>query len=175
MLIKLLIKNFMRYLSSLLFLIVVITFYSCTGSTENKDYESEQNEDIETLAAANWNDTTTMGKVINRYYEDSLVKDGEIAMEIEDPLMNSRMPYLYPQIQKVLRPRFKKVSPTVGYMPVLMTTSKDSVIVDFQITWKKGEFVVTDKFLQKVANEPRYEWIENDGYWVRRDVIVFEK
>ncbi|WP_338793373.1 hypothetical protein [Bernardetia sp. MNP-M8] len=164
----------MRYLSSLLFVIVVITFYSCTSSTENKDSESEQNEEIETLAA-NWNDTTTMGKVINRYYEDSLLKDGKIAMEIEDPLMNSRLPYRYPQIQKVLRPRFKKVSPTVGYMPVLMTTSKDSVIVDFQITWKKGEFVVTDKFLQKVGNEPRYEWIENDGYWVRRDVIDEEK
>lgn len=165
----------MRYLSSLLFVIVVITFYSCTDSTKNKDSESEQNEETETLAAANWNDTTTMGKVINRYYEDSLLKDGKIAMEIKDPLMNSRKPYLYPQIQKVLRPRFKKVSSTVGYMPVLMTTLKDSVIVDFQITWKNGEFVVTDKFLQKVGNEPRYEWIENRDSWVRRDVIVVEK
>ncbi|WP_338760387.1 hypothetical protein WAF17_13505 [Bernardetia sp. ABR2-2B] len=162
----------MRYLYAVLFVVFLTTFYSCTSSTETKETKTEETENV---ASVNWNDTTAMGKVINRLYEDSLLTEGNIAMKIKDPFMRGAIPYRFVQIQKILRPRFKKVSSTVGYMPVLMTTSKDSVIVDFQMTWKDGKFVVTDRFLQKVGTQPRYEWVENDEYWVRRDIIEVEK
>jgi hypothetical protein len=160
----------MRYLYPVLFSILLLAFYSCTDSKEK--------ETAVVLSVANWNDTTTMGKVINNYYKDSVFKTGKIAMEIRDPFMNKRTPYHYLQLQKVLRPEFKKTSKTVGYMPVFMKgLSSDSVIVDFQLTWQQpnptdsaGVFVVTDKSVQRVGSQSRYEWVQDGEYWIRRNV-----
>lgn len=175
MLIKLLTNKTMRYLYLVLFSILLLGFYSCTDSKEK--------ETAVTLSAANWSDTTTMGKVINDYYKDSVFKTGKIAMEIRDPFMNKRTPYHYLQLQKVLRPELKKTSKTVAYMPVFMKgLSSDSIIVDFQLTWRQpnptdsaGVFVVTDKSVQRVGNQLRYEWIQEGEYWIRKNVEVPEE
>jgi hypothetical protein len=166
----------MRYLYILLFLVIAIGFYSCT------DTEQKQENNKVALVAANWNDTTTMGKVINDYYKDSVFKVRKTVMEIRDPFMNSRMPYQYLQLIKVLRPQFKQTSKTMGFMPVFMTGFLDSAIVDFQITWTQpnpndsaGVFVVTDKLVQRVGNQPRYEWTQEGEYWIRKNVEVPEE
>ncbi|AFM04450.1 hypothetical protein Fleli_2067 [Bernardetia litoralis DSM 6794] len=169
----------MRYLFSyiyiFLFSVVLIGFYSCTNSkTEEKNTVA--------LAAVNWNDTTTMGKVINDYYKDSVFKAGKIAMKIRDPFINSKLPYQHLQLHKVLRPQFKRASSTIGYMPVLMMGLSDSAIVDFQITWTQiaptdstGKFVVTDVFLQRIGKEFRYEWVKEEEYWIRKNIEMSEE
>ena len=151
-------------------------FYSCT------DTKTNEKEAAVALSAANWNDTTTLGKVINDYYKDSVHKVGKVAMQIRDPFMTSRVPYQYLQLQKVLRTQFKKTSKTVGFMPVLMTGLLDTAIVDFQITWiqpnpndSAGVFVVTDKAVQLVGNQSRYEWTKEGEYWIRKNVEVAQQ
>ena len=168
--------NLSSYIYFFLFSVLLISLYSCNDS------KTTEKETSVALMAANWTDTTTMGKVINDYYKDSVSKVGKISMEIRDPFMNSRRPNYYVQLQKVLRPQFKKASPTVGYMPVLMHGVTDSVIVDFQITWQQtdpkdstGKFVVTDVCLQRVGKQPRYEWVQEGDYWIRKNVEVTEK
>ena len=161
----------MRHLISILCLFIVLGgLFSC-GTKENKEEEKV------VLMKANWSDTTALAKAIDIYYKDSVIKQGKIAMDVRDAFIPSRLPYQYLQLHKIYRPKFKVASPTIGYMPVLMLSGKDSAIVDFQITWQQpnpkdsvGEFVVTDNFLQTIGNTPRYEWIEEDNYWIRKNV-----
>ena len=149
----------MRHIYILCLSIFLISFYSCT--------DTKKEETTVALSVVNWNDTTTIAKVINDYYKDSVFKVGKIAMEIRDPFMNRKIPYQYLEMQKVLRKELKRISPTTAYMPVLMTGMKEDAIVDFQIEWQQptstdsiGSFVVIDKFIQKVGTQPRYEWIK---------------
>lgn len=165
----------MRYLYSLFLLACVISFYSCTDSSKKEEVTIP-------LTVANWNDTTAIAKVINDYYKDSVFKAGKIAMEIRDPFMNRQLPYQYLELQRVLRTRLKQTSPTVAYMPVLMISLKDSAIVDFQIEWQQpnpsdsaGVFVVTDKFIQKMGTELRYDWVKENKYWIRKNVEMPEE
>ncbi len=158
----------MRYLYSLFVLVLFVGLYSCETTQEEKGVP---------LSPANWNDTTAIGKLINDYYKDSVFKVGKIAMEIKDPSLNKSNPYLYMELQKVLRPKLKQTSATTAYMPVLMFELRDSAIVDFQIEWQQlnpndsaGTFVVVDKFVQKFGTQPRYEWVKEDEFWIRKNV-----
>lgn len=153
---------------------MILGLYSCTSKQDS------ENESRVPLMKVDWSDTTTIGKVINDYYKDSVFKLNKGALEIRDPFMNSYLPYRYTQLQKVLRPHFKQTTPLVGYMPTLMRElTGDSVIVDFQITWQQispedslGKFIVTDKFIQKVNEQLHYEWIKEGDYWIRKNVEV---
>lgn len=163
----------MRYsIYSLVLLVLLGTFFSCTDTNTSQ----EKNETV-SLVKVNWADTTQIAKAIDVFYKDSVLKKGKVALEIRDPLMKSHHPYYYLQLHKIYRQDFKPATATIGYMPVLMLSSKDSTIVDFQITWTQkspqdsaGYFVVTDKFLQSIANQPRYEWEQEGEYWVRKNV-----
>jgi len=164
----------MRYLIySLLVSVFITSLFSCTDSKQSKEEEKVA------LMKANWSDTTALAKAIDVYYKDSVFKKGEIALGVRDAFIRSKIPYHYLQLHKIYRPKFKLSSPTVGYMPVLMLSGNDSAIVDFQITWQQpnvsdsvGQFVVTDNFLQTISNTPRYEWVEEDNYWIRKNVEI---
>ncbi|WP_375559044.1 hypothetical protein ACE193_15035 [Bernardetia sp. OM2101] len=167
----------MRCLIYSLFLSVLIgSLFSCTDSKQNKEEEKVA------LMKANWSDTTALAKAIDVFYKDSVFKNGKIALEVRDGTIKSKAPYRYLQLHKIYRPKFKLTSSTVGYMPVLMLSGADSAIVDFQLTWQQispkdslGKFMVTDKFLQSVNHQARYEWIQEGEYWIRKNVEVSEQ
>jgi hypothetical protein len=162
----------MRYLIySLLVSVFIGILFSCTDSKQNKEEEKVA------LMKANWSDTMALAKAIDVFYTDSVLNQGKIALDVRDAVIRSKVPYHYLQLHKIYRPKFKLASATMGYMPVLMISGVDSVIVDFQITWQQispkdslGKFMVTDKFAQLVNNQPRYEWIQEEEYWIRKNV-----
>lgn len=162
----------MRYLIYSLFVVLLFSLFSCDSS---KNTETE-NGSVK-LMKANWSDTTALAKSIDVFYKDSVLKQGNVALELRDPFLRSGRPYQYLQLHKVKRPDFKLASPTMGYMPVLMLSGNDSAIVDFQISWVQpdpkdsvGKFMVTDKFLQTIKNQPRYQWTQEKEYWIRVNV-----
>lgn len=163
----------MRYLISLFLSVLVMGLSSCKDTNE----KNTQDKESIALAAADWSDTTALAKAIDVFYKDSVLKQGNISLKVRDAFMRSSNPYQYLQLHKIYRSKFKLAAPTVGYMPVLMLSGKDSAIVDFQISWLRvnpndsiGKFVVTDKFLQTIENQSRYEWIQEDNYWIRKNV-----
>jgi hypothetical protein len=164
-------KRAMRYLIYSLFVVVMLSLYSCdtSKSTENEN-------DAVALMKPNWGDTVALAKSIDIFYTDSVLKRGKVSLEVRDPFLRKGRPNQYLQLYKIKRPDFKLFSPTIGYMPVLMLSGNDSSIVDFQITWQQpnpkdslGKFVVTDKFLQTTKNQPRYEWVKENEYWIRKN------
>ncbi len=164
----------MRYLVySLVLFVFVIALFSCVDSKESKT--QEQKEVV--LMKANWSDSTAIAKSIDIFYKDSVLKKGKASLKVRDAFVKSHSPYQYLQLHKIYRPNFKVASSTVGYMPVLMLSGGDSAIVDFQVTWQQpnpsdsiGKFVVTETFLQTINNQPRYEWTQEDKYWIRKNV-----
>ncbi len=163
----------MRYLIYSLLITVFITgLLSCSDKKSTED----ETENV-ALMVANWNDTTAIGKAVNDFYRDSVLKNGKVFLEVRDGTIRSKIPYHYLQLNKVYRKQFKPTTPTTGYIPVLMTSGSDSVIVDFQIAWVQvkpddstGRFVVMDRFIQLAGNQPRYEWIKEEEYWIRKNV-----
>ena len=162
------------FIYSLFIFLGLSSMFGCTTSSSE-----EKEQKTVTLQQANWNDTTTLAKVIDKYYQDSVFRKGKIALKVRDPFLRSSVPYRHLQLHKIHRPDFKLTTPTVGYMPVLMLVGSDSAIVDFQLTWKQtnpydstGTFVVTDQFVQTLRNQPRYEWVKEEKYWTRRNVEI---
>jgi hypothetical protein len=72
------------------------------------------------------------------------------------------------KLDKVHRERLARVDENTYFACTdFQSTDKHTVDVDFFMKDDGEKLVMTDATLHKVDGQPRYNWEEKDGYWVR--------
>ena len=72
------------------------------------------------------------------------------------------------KLDKVHRERLARVDETTYFACTdFQSSDKHTVDVDFFMTDDGQKLVLSDAILHKVDGQPRYNWQEKDGYWVK--------
>jgi hypothetical protein len=72
------------------------------------------------------------------------------------------------KLDKVHRERLSRIDENTYFACTdFQSSDKHTVDVDFFMKDDDGKLVMTDATLHKVDGQPRYNWKEQDGYWVK--------
>ena len=181
---KAIIKN------SIVIFALVFIFTYCKEANENEDEHMEE-------GLVEWNNQALL-KSAEKYYMDSTYKIKRTSLLVVDErkkltnhnnlpedvfkkrqeefMKNSKKSRLFLMRRLVFHQadtlNLHKVGKEVAWLPVIMLDRNkiDTLVVDYKVTWQgdKKQFEVTEIVIQKVNDEKRYEWLEDDGYWEKQ-------
>jgi hypothetical protein len=159
--------------------IIIIVFSSC--SSTNQENNQEKNEIGATQLKANWQqDKEKVLRIIDKHFMDNTLRKGVRYAIFLDKVSDAKRSYFINYVhQDSIYPlddtrTFMKVSATS------FTSSKDSLIFDYQVTLKnkptqEGKdslyYEVTDVSLRKFNNDQRYVLKKEGNYWTKEILV----